>query len=85
MESFLPPSIEDSNELLLCLLECILVLCEIKMISFNFLLWLSERSERNHSLLWSKSSPSHYFIKYYYKDTRVQKSAKSDAVVNLTY
>ena len=35
-------------------------------------LWLSERSERNHSLLWSKSPPSHYLIKRYYVDTRVQ-------------
>ena len=48
MESFLLPSIEDSNELLLCLLECILVLCEIKMISFNFL-WNSEECHEDSS------------------------------------
>ena len=38
-------------------------------------LWLSERSERNHSLHWYESPPSHYFIKRYYIDTRVQKVA----------
>ena len=34
-------------------------------------LWLSERSERNHSILWAKSTPSHYLIRRYYIDTRV--------------
>ena len=43
-------------------------------------LWLSERSERNHSILWGKSPPSHYLIKRYYIDTRVQKVAKSVAL-----
>ena len=45
-----------------------------------YLLWLSERSERNHSILWPKSTPSHNLIRLYYIDTRVQKVAKSVAL-----